>query len=398
MELQIWPQEECRFAYTINNQQPVRCTWISDQPLFYSDYDEALDDDSLFDDPILEALERDIADLRIKTNAYEKVAQEFGESEESKIGCFVSDASVVSSLSAPAENLEALLALAHDSRFASQFLSFAALNGVAVRLSNQVLDASYDRTTQTILVRADLDASEQVLLLARELRRMYQHRNGAGLHPLMLHPDFAVLVNRAQTADLITSVVRVAWELHLAGHKDVWARIENSPMSDLGRAYAREAIADFRAINNGMAARAAFESWFLSERCRKADRLLIQQMLADYQGYVFSDNPEASRMIALDLLRALGKVPFGHNYIESVAQQIIVDPVFTDVRDRSNANFLWFIKFERSFTEGEKEVAKEEAARPSATVIEFPAFEKGSSATSSEMGKQAEIVDLCRLV
>lgn len=401
MELQIWPQEECRFAYTINNHQPVRCTWISDQPLFYSDYDGVMDDDSLFDDPILEALEKDIADLRVKTNAYEKIAQEFGESEESKIGCFVSDASVVSKTSTSSDNLEALLTLAHDSRFASQFLSFATLNGVSVRLSNQVLDASYDRTTQTILVRADLDASEQVLLLARELRRMYQHRNGAGLHPLMLHPDFAVLVNRAQTADLITSVVRVAWELHLAGHKDVWARIENSPMSDLGRAFAREAIADFRAINNGMAARAAFESWFLSERCRKADRLLIQQMLADYQGYVFSDNPEASRMIAVDLLRALGKVPFGQNYIESVAQQIIVDPVFTDVRDRSNANFLWFIKFERSFTEAEKEASpsSKTVADASAQILSFPSQPSSDrSGASRESGSAAEIVDLWRMV
>jgi hypothetical protein len=35
---------------------------------------------------------------------------------------------------------------------------------------------------------------------------------------------------------------------------------------------------------------------------------------------------------------------------------IMNDPVFTDVRDRSNANFLWFIKFERSFMETEREL------------------------------------------
>jgi len=78
-ELQIWSQEMCRFAYTINNEQPVRCTWISDQPLFYSDYDGVIEDDSLFDDPLFQALERDIADLREKTNAYDKVAQEFSQ-------------------------------------------------------------------------------------------------------------------------------------------------------------------------------------------------------------------------------------------------------------------------------------------------------------------------------
>ena len=36
----------------------------------------------------------------------------------------------------------------------------------------------------------------------------------------------------------------------------------------------------------------------------------------------------------------------------------MTDPIFTDVRDRSNANFLWFIKFERSFKETEQELQK----------------------------------------
>jgi hypothetical protein len=401
-ELQIWPQEICRFAYTLNNSQPVRCTWISDQPLFYSDYDEALEeDDFLLDDPVLKALEMDIADLRAKTTAYEKIAQEFAEVEEDKICLFREDASfmtqnTVDLASDLAEQKDRLYKLAADSRLASQYLSFATLQGVEVSLSNQVTDASYDRDTQTILIRQDMNVVDQIMLMTRELRRMYQHRHGAGLHPLALHPDYAVLVNRAQTADLAVSMIRVAWELHLAGHKDVWARIENSPLSDLGRAFAREAITDFRSIQNGIAARTTFESWFLSERCRKADRVLIQQMLADYQGYSFSDNIEASRVIAVDMMRALGTVPFGQNYIEGVVSQIMVDPVFTDVRDRSNANFLWFIKFERSFTEAEKEVAaKETKERESAQVITFPK-RKTVAASAVARGERCagEVVDL----
>ncbi|HNS43657.1 MAG TPA: hypothetical protein PKH37_00340 [Alphaproteobacteria bacterium] len=396
-ELQIWPQEVCRFAYTLNNEQPVRCTWISDQPLFYSDYDEAIDDDSLFDDPILQALERDIADLRQKTTAYDKIAQEFAHGEEEKLSLFREDAAFISvPLSQKEDQLQTLLTVAHESRLASQYLSFAQINGIEIKLSNQVLDASYDRGTHTILVRADLDQADQILLLTRELRRMYQHKNGAGLHPLALHPDYAVVVNRAQVADLSVHMIRVAWELHLAGQKSVWARLENSPMSDLGRAFAREAIADFRSIGNGLAIRATFESWFLSERCRKADRVLIQQMLADYQGYSFSDNPEASRLIALDMMKALGKVPFGQNYLDFVAGQMLLDPVFTDVRDRSNANFLWFIKFERSFTEAEKDMTAEEAGRPSAQILSFPAAGKGKKSGVGELSGVAEIVDLYR--
>lgn len=400
-EIKIWPMENCRFAYTIGNSQPVRCTWISEQPLFYADYDEVMEDDYLLDDPILESLERDIADLREKTTAYDKISQEFAEPENFMQSLFRDDAAFISkTYKSKKSTLPQLLETLQQSRLASQFMSFAQLHNVSIRETLQIVDASYDREQQSVLVRSDLDDSTKALLIVRELRRMWQHRNGSGLHPLSVHPDYAVLINRAQQADLLVSMVRVGWELQLSGHKDVWSRIENSTLSDLGRGFAREAIADFRSINNGLAARATFESWFLSERCRKADRALIQQMLADYQGYVFSDNVETSRLITLDLIKALGKMPFGQNYIEAVANQIIVDPVFTEVRDRSNANFLWFIKFERSFSEAEKEVAPQiTKEQVTAEIIAFPARKdsaKNADEKSAKADESPEIIDIRR--
>lgn len=403
-EIKIWPLENCRFAYTIGTAQPVRCSWISDQPLFYADYQDVADDEEyLLDDPVMEALERDIADLRDKTNAYDVVSREFAEPENHIQSLFSQDAGFISTIYKSSEsNLQASLDLLHQSRLASQFISFAQLHGIAIRETSQIVDAAYDKTANAVLVRADLDMPTKVLLMVRELRRMWQHRNGAGLHPLSVHPDYAVLMNRAQQADLVVSMVRVAWELQLAGYKDAWVRVENSTLSDLGRAFAREAIADFRSINNGMAARATFESWFLSERCRKADRSLIQQMLADYQGYVFSDQVETSRLITLDVTKALGKMPFGTNYLEAVSTQIINDPVFTEVRDRSNANFLWFIKFERSFTEVENTAAVKEALKPeTAEIISFPkkkSAKADAKATKANADENAEIIEIRRPV
>jgi len=402
-EIKIWPLENCRFAYTLGASQPVRCSWISDQPLFYADYDEVSDDEFMMDDPVMEALERDIAELRDKTDAYDKISREFSEPTGHIESLFRDDASFISSVyeTSPSQ-LQESLDLLHKSRLASQFISFAQLHGITIRESSHVLDASYDKTSNSVLVRPDIDMSTKVLLMVRELRRMWQHRNGSGLHPLSVHPDYAVLINRAQQADLIVSMVRVAWELQLSGYKDAWTRVENSTLSDLGRAFAREAIADFRSINNGIAARATFESWFLSERCRKADRSLIQQMLADYQGYTFSDNIETSRLIALDVTKALGKMPFGTNYLEAVSSQIINDPVFTEVRDRSNANFLWFIKFERSFTEVETAAELKETLKPAtAEVISFPkqkTKKTGKASEKSGVDENAEIIEMRRPV
>ncbi len=386
-DIRIYPNPDCRFAYTLNNGQPVRCTWISDQPLFFTDYEEALEDEALSegvmsDDPVFMALEKDILAMRDKTLAYEKISQNFTEAEDTVLSQFRADADFIST-PAPAKTLdiEALTTRLSASRLAATFISFAASHGIQFAQSRQVDGATYDREAQTIFIRADLDEAQQLLLAARELRRAWQHKNGAGLHPLTFHPDHAIMIHRAQTADLVISMVRVAWELQLAGDKDAWVLLENSQMADLARAFAREACVDFRALNTGKAATACFETWFLSERCRRSDRQLIQQMLADYQGYTFNDNPDMSRSICADLMMALGKMPFGQNYLAATLAQIMNDPVFTDVRDRSNANFLWFIKFERSFTEAEQaldlesaEDAKKQAETVplSATIIAFP--------------------------
>lgn len=409
-DIRISPLENCRFAYTINNMQPVLCSWISDQPLFFNDCDVSEEDDIL-DDPIFKALEKDIASLRHKTGAYEKISAEFVEPLEIKSQRFMEDADFIS---APYKKTiqQDSAELLRNSRFASVLLSFAELHGVRFEESSQVPDVFYDREGSVILIRPDLENASKILLLSRELRRVWQHRNGAGLHPLMLHPDHAVLINRAQLADMTISMIRVAWELQLAGEKAAWMRIENSTMADLGRAFAREACSDFRSLNSGKAAVACFESWFLSERCRKADRGLIQQMLADYQGYVFADNADASRSITIDLLKALGKVPFGENYLTNAVNQILADTVFTEVRDRSNANFLWFIKFERSFRDSEEEISKNnkktagqgnvhttklntrEEAKSSATIISLPSrpVHTTERKTASSGKRNADIV------
>ena len=150
----------------------------------------------------------------------------------------------------------------------------------------------------------------------------------------------------------------MAWELQLAGEKDAWERIENSSFADLGRAFVREAYTDFRTINNGLATTSVFEAWFLSERCRHVDRTLIRQMLADHQDQVF-DVENIQHSITPNLLAALGEMPFGKNYLSKHADTILTDPIFTEVRDRANANFLWFIKFERTFRETEHDLQSE---------------------------------------
>ncbi len=349
----------CRVAYTINGAQSVVSTIIGDQPLFYMDFDCGYEDeeDLGFDAADLGILESEIHSLKSELEAIEKLSEGFARDSSEKVDEFLADSSFITqpSKETAQPSIQDLSEILRESRLATAYLACAEEYNVSLKYSAQIETAQYDREAGLIFINPNLDLVDQQLLAVQELRRHWQHRQGALIHPLMFHPDNAVLVNRAQVADLVVSMIRVSWELQLSGNKDAWERIENSSMADLGRAFAREAFLDFRTINNGQAAAAVFEAWFLTERCRAQDKILINQMLADYKGYVF-DLEEAEQNITPTLIAALGEMPFGKNYLAEHAITIMEDAIFTDVRDRSNANFLWFIKFERSFRESEQEL------------------------------------------
>lgn len=344
-------------AYTLDGDQPVISTHIGDQPLYYMD-EEIIEDEELFDPAELDMLAHEIRTLKDEISGLDETPffipentmiafQEFAENAESL------DIDLSFTTKEKEQRLEDVLNILKESRLASSYLNVAEKHDIKIMMSEQIEKAFYDRRSGSILINPNMQVNEQVLLLSRELRRHWQHRQGVLINPLMFQPENAILINRAQEADLVVSVIRTAWELQLAGIKDVWERVENSPMADLSRAYAREAFMDFRTINNGVASTAVFEAWFLSERCRQQDKKIIQAMLADYNGYVF-ESSTSSENVTAELISGLGEMPFGKNYLSAHAITIMEDPIFAEVRDRSNANFLWFIKFERTFKETEQ--------------------------------------------
>lgn len=363
--LRLRPAAVCRVAYTIGNTQPVQCTIIGDEPLFFMDFDEDFADDASFEDTFeFDAIERGIAELQEKILHMEHIAGSFDSDAGTIMQSFLEDAALLTrpgnEMAEPA--IEDLKITLRQSRMGAALLDFALRYKAKIAYSRETATAIYDRNANTIFINPDRHGSEQILLAARELRRLWQHRNGALLHPLLFHPDQAILVNRAQIADLSVGMVRIAWELQLAGSNEAWNCLESSSMADLAGAFARESALDFRTLNNGMAASAVFETWFLSDRCRHEDRRLIQQMLADYHGYVFEPG-QPSKNVGTELIYALGSMPFGKNYLAPFVSTITNDAIFTEVRDRSNANFLWFIKFERSFRETEQGLQSDPSVR-----------------------------------
>jgi hypothetical protein len=350
----------CFMAYTLNNHQPVVCTLVSDQPFFYMEDENGIgyDDDDLEGADFGE-IEQELIELRRKIETYDRLVQSLDNDPDRIAQEFAADAITIGEVRAQPESasadsdLKTLIQRIAQSRMGKALLDCASAHNVEMVESPHVATARYDRAAQKIFIHGSLGETEQLFYALRELRRHWHHRQGVMLNPLTFYPDQAIVIARAQNADLMVSVVRIAWELQLSGDRALWAYLERGPMADLARSFAREAFSDFRSLANGGASAAAFETWFLSERCRHQDKKVIQAMLADHQGYVFGSE-EISRSISIEIITGLGAQPFGKNYLAPYAQLLINDPVFTEVRDRSNANFLWFIKFERSFRETEQ--------------------------------------------
>ncbi len=210
-----------------------------------------------------------------------------------------------------------------------------------------------------------------VNMLSRELRRNYQHHQGALVNPLSFEPEEAVHVNRAQIADAFMASVKVAWELKLLGENQAWNDLSGSPFGDITRTFEIKAQADFRTLNNGEAARAAYDKFFEGNRSRQHDTRVIHQMLLEETGYIKSR--ETRKKLGMDLFKRLGEMPNGRNYLSMNAKLVPTDSCYATVEDRSNANFLWFIKFERSFQEKELQLIAE-SVKASAEIVDFMKF------------------------
>ncbi len=339
--------------YSINNVQPVRCSYIGEEPHFYLDIETSDgEEDSLFF--AIEELESQInalkdnisqnTDIDLDSGKSVKTFEQF--SENIKTVCCGEKKTISGNA------IDLLRQVIEKSRFARELISFVDACGFEITPAFHT-DTSYtDYRQKKVEINTGRAIDEQILLLAKELRRVWLYCNGGSRNPLALDSDKSVLVNRVQYADLCVAMIRIAWELSLEGYRGAWEWLETSSLGNMAFAFSREANLDFRTLNNGRAASVAFETWFLSEHCYYYDRALIQQMLVGANEFTAQTDVQAE-ISAIDQITATGKMPYGKNYLAEYAQLILSDPVFTEVRDRSNANFLWFIKFEKSFKESE---------------------------------------------
>ncbi len=363
------------------------CNMIGDQPLFYIDtIDEA--DEELFMFEETQAFptdERFLSAMRAKLDAYEKTAEtlskvklETAEHEFDKT--FFSATPKINSM-------DSIVDYGSQSGLFKSYLTKMDAAHIKLCADVETATAAYDRDLKIIYFNPSLDNLMAAKSLIRAMRTAWHHHNGALLNPLLFQPEEAVLLNRLIEADNDIAIVAFLWDMKLAGDKQAWPNAMASMDYDICTAYAMEAMTDFRAIKSGLAMRAAFEKWFLSGRCKSHDRDIIQIMMGDNTDITIS-NEDSSRMIAMDIIAALGKQPLGQNYLAPIVTNIMNDPIFGEVRDRSNANFLWFVTFERRMESIENEMDNQTEPQHIDNIVEMtpsaqPPMKKGDNEMAS---------------
>lgn len=349
-----------RMSCVLGEETPVLCSIIDDQPFFYFDEEELFEEDVIAADT-LESFET------------------FAESHDmtGKFDDHFSALTRTDPVDRLIEEKAPIFEKIEQSGYACEIMDTKGLETLAIEYSPQVETVFFDKKTSLIQINPNLNEHLQMFFAARELSRAFMYVRGTLIHPLLLDPEDAILINRVQNATLMTHAVRIMWELKLQDHHDLWKMVETSSMADLVHAHAAEANNDFRSLNNGQAARTVFERWFISDRCRAEDRTLIQNMLSDHMGYVFGEK-ETSEMVKRELISRIGETPLGKNFLTGLVDVVASEPLFSEVRDRANANFLWFVKFERRFQEKEQELQGAE------TELFNPTFRESSHDTIQE--------------
>lgn len=239
-----------------------------------------------------------------------------------------------------------------------------------IAFDDQTIVSQFYPEQNTITLNPDRPVAELACVLVKEMRRAYQFQSGNLHNPMNFAPDDAILINRAQQADALMMAIRVAWELKLLGQNQMWEFMTAAPFSDVTRTFEIHAQNDFRTLNDGRASRAAYDKWFDDHRTKIHDKRVIHQMLLEDTRYAEQRRDQITPLTE-QMLFNMASVPGGKNYMSLKGHRAPMHAEYMDVEDRSNANFLWFVKFERNFQEKETEMMMEESLALSAEVIDF---------------------------
>jgi len=208
--------------------------------------------------------------------------------------------------------------------------------------------------------------------------RKYQLQSRYDMHSLFVNQ--MIVYYRALEADSAVYLCRVLWETKLSNiDRDLYDTVRdlNPSLRPCFKTYEQLASSKWSTVYTGEAFFEAFVSWFVNYPLKHVDTSVVRMMLSDYNKINHSDN--CTLLFMNKVFTINNKTYLSPEFISST------DPLFVEVRDKANANFMWFIKFERSITSAlpeqyyDSEKPPKEESLPECVIIDFNEFKNKRS-------------------
>ena len=148
-------QRPCLMAYTLNNSQPVICTLVADQPYFYMDEAQIADDDILGLDEI-ENFEKEIADIKRKIDAYDRLSTAYERAPQRTFETFqleainICEKKIETTAETSQNTVDAVIENISQSRMGKSLLEFAQAHNVYLIETSHEESARYDADQSAI--------------------------------------------------------------------------------------------------------------------------------------------------------------------------------------------------------------------------------------------------------
>ena len=220
-------------------------------------------------------------------------------------------------------------------------IDFAESNRVLIAYSDDIPGRHARYRCRTVLLSTSSPRALMPLYLAHELRHAWQDANGLLIQKMTNAAD-AIINERFCEADAFTIEAQLAWELEQTGKvNNLWARYARNEKQIAGAfgAVARH-VPD--ALENGCAARAAFNAWFKTPHKDRYDRKALKNIEAQCEriaqggrAYPITDKArtaEQGERLSISFLREFGACANGVNYLANANTHA---PLYTEHFARS---------------------------------------------------------------
>lgn len=178
--------------------------------------------------------------------------------------------------------------------------------------------------------------------------------------------DTIILLERVRRADKVVRTIAAAYMSYLNGHREGWSAIEEK-YGVIALTYKTVASTDFRKIKNNDAQVFCFKQWFMEDTSKSASGGAYKLTYEDMNLLDKCDHDTYHMLLELgdkhdwyDRESDNTNLQDKYNYILAIAPylskyliEVTTAPIMKDIRSRATANFMWYIKFERTFKRSE---------------------------------------------